>query len=70
MGNRIDVLGIGNAIMDVITPVPDVFLGPNDITKGGMTLIDEATALGLHPLAWTLEPVLQKQKAALPRRGV
>ena len=48
MGNRIDVLGIGNAIMDVITPVPDVFLGPNDITKGGMTLIDEATALGLH----------------------
>lgn len=48
MGNKIDVLGIGNAIMDVITPVPDVFLGPNKITKGGMTLIDEGTALGLH----------------------
>ena len=48
MGRRIDVLGIGNAIMDVITPVPDVFLGPNKITKGGMTLIDEGTALGLH----------------------
>ncbi len=48
MANKIDVLGIGNAIMDVITPVPDVFLGPNKITKGGMTLIDEGTALGLH----------------------
>lgn len=48
MKPTIDVLGIGNAIMDVITPVPDIFLGPNNIAKGGMTLIDEATALGLH----------------------
>ena len=48
MSKNIDVLGIGNAIMDVITPVPDVFLGPNNIAKGGMTLIDEGTALGLH----------------------
>ncbi len=48
MVQAIDVLGIGNAIMDVITPVPDVFLGPNNIVKGGMTLIDEGTALGLH----------------------
>lgn len=48
MTHKIDILGIGNAIMDVITPVPDVFLSPNNITKGGMTLIDEASALGLH----------------------
>lgn len=48
MTQSIDVLGIGNAIMDVITPVPDVFLGPNNIAKGGMMLIDEGTALGLH----------------------
>lgn len=48
MAHDIDILGIGNAIMDVITPVPDVFLAPNNITKGGMTLIDEDAALGLH----------------------
>ncbi len=48
MTQAIDVLGIGNAIMDVITPVPDAFLAPNNIAKGGMTLIDENAALGLH----------------------
>lgn len=48
MTQKIDVLGIGNAIMDVITPVSDDFLSPNNIVKGGMTLIDEEAALGLH----------------------
>lgn len=44
----IDILGIGNAIMDVITPVPDTFLTAHAITKGGMTLIDEDAAVSLH----------------------
>ncbi len=45
---KFDVLGIGNAIVDVIAPVDDVFLGQNDITKASMTLIDEERAQGLY----------------------
>jgi len=48
MTQKIDVLGIGNAIMDVIAPVPDNFLENNEIAKSAMTLIDEARALDLH----------------------
>lgn len=48
MTTPIDILGIGNAIMDVIAPVKDAFLTREDITKGGMTLIDEARAVSLH----------------------
>ncbi len=48
MAAKIDVLGIGNAIMDVIAPVPDNFLSENTIEKGSMTLIDESRALDLH----------------------
>lgn len=45
---QIDVLGLGNAIMDVIAPVDDGFLDDHAITKGAMTLIDEARAVTLH----------------------
>ncbi len=48
MNTNIDVLGIGNAIMDVIAPVGDQVLSAENITKGGMTLIDEPRALHLH----------------------
>lgn len=48
MASKIDVLGIGNAIMDVISPVSDGFLSENTIEKGSMTLIDEARALDLN----------------------
>ncbi len=48
MAVKYDVLGIGNAIMDVIAPVPDTVLAAENITKGAMTLIDEARALHLH----------------------
>ena len=34
--------------MDIIAPVPDQLLLDHNIEKGGMTLIDEATALTLH----------------------
>ena len=44
----IDVLGIGNAIMDVIAPISDDFLTTHEIAKGGMTLIDEKHAIKLH----------------------
>jgi len=48
MKTKFDVLGIGNAIMDIIAPVPDQFLTANDMTKGTMALIDQPTALGIN----------------------
>lgn len=48
MTDRYDVLGIGNAIMDIIAPVSDNDLKQMVVTKGAMTLIDEARALDLH----------------------
>lgn len=45
---KYDVLGIGNAIMDVIAPIEDTFLVENNIEKNAMTLIDEKRAIDLH----------------------
>ncbi len=45
---RHDVLGIGNAIVDVIAQADDEFLKANDIPKGGMRLIDTAEAEELY----------------------
>ena len=41
-----DILGIGNAIVDVIAHADDDFLQREKIQKGGMTLIAEARAVG------------------------
>lgn len=41
---RFDVVGLGNAIVDVFASVEDSFLEQHDIRKNGMTLIDEARA--------------------------
>ena len=43
-----DVLGIGNAIVDVISRADDTFLGKHALTKGSMMLIDEARAEMLY----------------------
>ena len=48
MQAKYDVLGIGNAIMDVIAPVDDDLLVRENITKASMTLIDQKRALHLH----------------------
>ena len=48
MKKDIDILGIGNAIMDIIAPVPDAFLSTENIERGSMTLIDEPRALSLN----------------------
>lgn len=42
-----DLLGIGNAIVDVVVPTPDTFLAQHGLQKGGMALIssDQAEAL-------------------------
>lgn len=44
----VDVLGIGNAIVDVIARHDDTFLADNALEKGSMQLIDEDGALSLY----------------------
>jgi len=45
---RYDVLGIGNAIVDVIAKAEDDFLVAQGMHKGGMALIDEARAQTIY----------------------
>lgn len=47
-GSPIDVLGIGNAIVDILAPVDDAFLARHGMAKGGMALIDEDQADALY----------------------
>lgn len=44
----LDVIGVGNAIVDVIAHADDAFLAAHAIAKGGMTLIDEAAARSIY----------------------
>ncbi|HXT81910.1 MAG TPA: adenosine kinase [Acetobacteraceae bacterium] len=43
-----DILGIGNAIVDVVAPADDSFLTRHDMRKGGMTLVDAAAAEAIY----------------------
>lgn len=45
---RFDLLGIGNAIVDVLAPVEADFPHSNGMTPGSMTLIDAARAQALY----------------------
>ena len=45
---RLDVLAIGNAIVDVIADADDAFLAAEGMHKGAMRLIDEAEATRLY----------------------
>ena len=45
---RFDVLGIGNAMVDVIVHSNDVFLSENNLIKGAMSLIDADAAQALY----------------------
>src|SRR3982075_2981309 len=45
---KYDVLGIGNAIFDVLVRTDEGFLARHGMTKGGMALIDEARALAIY----------------------
>ena len=45
---KYDVLGIGNAIFDVLVRTDEGFLKRHGMTKGGMALIDEARALAIY----------------------
>ena len=44
----LDVLAVGNAMLDVLVHVDDAWLAGNGIEKGVMTLVDEPTAAALH----------------------
>ncbi len=48
MTTRFDVLGIGNAIVDVLAHVDEAFLVRHDLVKGSMRLIDEEQAQALY----------------------
>lgn len=45
---RLDVVGIGNAIVDVISSVENSFVSTHGLNKGAMTLIDTETADQLY----------------------
>src|SRR5580693_836424 len=45
---KYDVLGIGNAIFDVLVQTDEGFLAAHGMTKGGMSLIDEARAAEIY----------------------
>src|SRR6266702_5202499 len=45
---KYDVLGIGNAIFDVLVQTDEKFLADHGMTKGGMALIDEARATAIY----------------------
>jgi sugar/nucleoside kinase (ribokinase family) len=51
-----DVLGIGNAIVDVVSRTDDAFLSRHDMHKGAMILIDAATADSIYA---TMPPGLE-----------
>ena len=45
---EIDVIGIGNALVDVISHETEEFVDSLDVPKGGMTLIDEDAATAIY----------------------
>ncbi len=47
-GCKYDVVGIGNAIVDVLSFVDDAFLNRNELAKGSMQLVDEARSKQLY----------------------
>jgi sugar/nucleoside kinase (ribokinase family) len=46
--SNLDVVGIGNAIVDVLSHTDDAFLKSNDLVKGSMRLIDPEEAQNLY----------------------
>ncbi len=45
---RFDVIGVGNAIVDILVHAEDAFLDAEGLTKGAMALIDAETAKALY----------------------
>ena len=49
----LDVVGIGNAIVDVLVQTDDSFIAEHGLQKGGMALIDEQQAEALYKASGT-----------------
>ncbi len=47
-GRTFDVVGVGNALVDVLARVPESFLQENGLTKGTMRLMDAGEAVALY----------------------
>jgi sugar/nucleoside kinase (ribokinase family) len=45
---QLDVVAVGNAIVDIIAPAPDSLIVEEGLTKGGMQLVDAARADALY----------------------
>ena len=43
-----DVVGIGNAMVDILAPADEAFLAKHNLAKGAMTLVDATQAAGIH----------------------
>jgi sugar/nucleoside kinase (ribokinase family) len=52
----LDVVGIGNALVDILDHKPHEFIGRHDLAKGTMSLIDEQRA---HQLYGAMAPALE-----------
>jgi sugar/nucleoside kinase (ribokinase family) len=48
MARAVDVLGLGNSLVDIIATTRDDYLVAQAMQKGAMTLIDEARAESLY----------------------
>ena len=48
MIESVDVLGLGNSLVDIIAETDDAYLLAQDMVKGAMTLIDEERAEALY----------------------
>ena len=57
MDARFDLIGIGNAIVDVVAPADHAFLSKHDMHPGSMTLIDAAAA---HTLYAAMPPGVER----------
>jgi sugar/nucleoside kinase (ribokinase family) len=47
-GTKLDVVGIGNALVDVLSHEEDVFVEEHSLVKGAMTLVDSDRATSLY----------------------
>ncbi|HXZ18236.1 MAG TPA: adenosine kinase, partial [Roseiarcus sp.] len=56
MMRRVEVLGLGNSLVDILAYADDAYLDAQDMTKGAMTLIDEERAEALY--AARVDPVV------------
>jgi len=66
MSKPFQVVGIGNAMVDVLAPCEDAFLAENGIEKGIMTLTDRARGIELYGLIMSARSKTTSWAKSLP----